>query len=161
MIREVSIKDADQICKIYNHYIENTIVSFEEQPVSTLDMEERIAKVISSNLPWLIMEDKNSVVGYAYSSPWSERGAYRHSVGVTIYLLHDHTGRGLGFELYSALFDKLRSLNVHSLIGGIALPNPGSVALHEKMGMIKVAHYKEIGFKFGDWVDVAFWQLII
>ncbi len=161
MIREVNTKDSEIIGKIYNHYIENTIVSFEEQLISTDEMQNRIKSVIATKLPWLVIEDNGSIVGFAYSSPWSDRSAYRFSVGVTIYLLHTHTGRGLGYKLYSTLFDKLKALDVHAIMGGIALPNPGSVALHEKCGMRKVAHFKDVGYKFGNWVDVAFWQLVI
>ena len=68
------------------------------------------------------------------------------------------TGRGLGFQLYEALFAVLRDRNIHVAIGGISLPNPASVALHQKLGMEKVAHFKDIGFKFGQWIDVGYWQ---
>ncbi len=161
MIREINENDAEQICSIYNHYIENTIVSFEECPVSIAEMQKRIRAVSAANLPWLVIEDTDAIIGYAYSSPWKDRDAYRFSVRVTIYLSPTHTGRSLGFKLYRSLFDRLKSLNIRSITGGIALPNPRSVALHEKCGMKKVAHYKDIGFKFGKWIDVAHWQLII
>lgn len=160
MIRKVALKDSIELAEIYNYYVENTIVSFEETPIPATEMSSRIESVLNANLPWLVLEQDKLIIGYAYASPWSQRSAYRFSVGVSIYLRQGSTGRGLGYELYNELFQKLRDLKIHSIMGGIALPNVGSVALHEKLGMQKVAHYKEIGFKFGKWVDVAFWQLL-
>ena len=75
-----------------------------------------------------------------------------------MYLDPDHIGRGLGTALYQRLFEELRKAGIHTAIGGIALPNPGSIALHEKMGLKKVAHFAEVGQKFGRWVDVGYWQ---
>jgi len=77
----------------------------------------------------------------------------------SIYLASDHLGKGLGTSLYQSLIDELRRLALHTAIGGIALPNAGSVALHEKLGFRKVAHFAEVGFRFGKWIDVAYWQL--
>ncbi len=161
MIRDVAPNDAAMICEIYNHYIKNSIVTFEEDPVSPEEVQRRIEEVMATHLPWLVLEEEGSVVGYAYASPWSDRSAYRFAAGVTVYLLPSHIGKGLGYKLYLSLFDRLKKQNVHSILGGIALPNPGSIALHEKLGMKKVAHYKEIGFKFGKWIDVAHWQVVI
>jgi phosphinothricin acetyltransferase len=68
-------------------------------------------------------------------------------------------GKGFGTKLYDELFSRLRKKKLHVAIGGIALPNPSSIKLHEKFGMEKVAHYKEVGYKFGEWVDVGYWQV--
>lgn len=96
------------------------------------------------------------MIGYAYASKWKGRCAYRYSVEVSVYLHAEQSGQGMGTALYSALFKQLSELGYHVAIGGIALPNAASVALHEKFGMKKVAHFKEIGFKFGQWVDVGY-----
>jgi phosphinothricin acetyltransferase len=95
-------------------------------------------------------------VGYAYASPWAGRCSYRFSVETTIYLNVKAKGRGIGSELYSELIKKLKALNYHVIIGSITLPNEASVALHEKFGFEKVAHYKEIGFKYNRWLDVGY-----
>lgn len=78
-----------------------------------------------------------------------------------MYLSKESVGQGIGTRLYAALLDRLRSLSFHSVIGGIALPNPASVALHEKMGFAKVAHFKEVGWKMNRWIDVGYWELIL
>ena len=158
LIRPVTIDDAEAIGRIYNHYILNTIVTFEEQAVSANDMAKRINEYAAVALPWLVTEQDGKVVGYAYASKWAGRCGYRFSVESTVYLDPTATGQGHGTKLYEALFAILRSHSMHVVIGGIALPNPASVALHEKVGFQKVAHFKEVGFKFNQWVDVGYWQ---
>ena len=79
----------------------------------------------------------------------------------TIYLEHGHEGRGIGTTLYSALLPLLRERGIHVVIGGVALPNEASVALHEKLGFEKVATFRQVGFKHDKWVDVAYWQLVL
>ena len=100
-----------------------------------------------------------AVAGYAYAGRWRTREGYRHSVETSIYLSPDATGRGLGATLYARLLERLRALDVHAVIGGIALPNPASEALHERLGFEQVARFREVGRKFGEWIDVAYWQL--
>ncbi len=157
-IRPATLQDAADIATIYNHYITGTTVSFEEAPVSTTEMENRLKSVSEASLPWLVFEEDGQVKGYAYASKWKPRSAYRFSVESSVYLRHDCTGRGLGRLLYEALFAELARRGIHSVIGGVALPNEASVALHEKLGMKKIAHFEEVGFKFGKWLDVAYWQ---
>jgi L-amino acid N-acyltransferase YncA len=89
------------------------------------------------------------------------RTAYRFSVETTVYLAENSIGRGTGTRLYEALIESLHNLHVHVVIGGIALPNPASVALHEKLGFVKAAQFSEVGFKFDHWVDVGYWQKLI
>ena len=101
------------------------------------------------------------VVGYVSAAKWKGRSAYRFSVESTIYLDHRSTGQGIGTKLYGQLFSILRSRSIHVVIGGIALPNAASVALHERLGFTKVAHFAEVGFKFGRWVDVGYWQVTL
>ena len=160
MIRKVEADDVKVTCDIYNHYAENTIITFEEQTVSVQEMQNRIREVTTS-LPWLVFENNGDVVGYAYASRWKGRCAYRYSVESAVYLSPDVTRRGIGSQLYGKLISILRGRAIHSVIGGIALPNPASVALHEKMGFEKVAHFKEVGWKFNQWIDVGYWELII
>ena len=158
MIRVATASDASAIANIYNHYILNTVVSLEEKQIDALNIEGRMAEIEAIDLPYLIAETENGIVGYAYASKWNGRCAYKHTSEITIYLAHEAIGQGLGTALYKQLFDELRQRNYHAVIAGISLPNAGSVSLHEKFGMEKVAHFKEVGFKFGEWVDVGYWQ---
>lgn len=123
-------------------------------------MAQRITNV-TSRLPWFVCESDGAIVGYAYATPWKVRAAYRHSVESSIYLAPQATGRGLGSQLYTALIADLRQRGLHCVIGGAALPNPASVSLHEKLGFSKVAEFREVGFKFGRWIDVAYWELML
>lgn len=157
-VRSAQQADAVSIASIYNHYVANTAATFEEEIVSTPEMGQRIEDVWSSSLPWLVAEETGRIIGYAYATKWRTRSAYRFSVEVTAYLTSDYGGRGIGTLLYNELFPLLQTKGIHSIVGGIALPNDASVALHEKFGMCKVAHFQEVGFKFGRWIDVGYWQ---
>ena len=159
MIRQVLAADAGAIAAIYNHYIQETAVTFEETPVTANDILKRIAKIQHAQLPWLVAEQNGTLMGYAYATPWSERSAYRYSVETTVYVSRTAVANGWGTSLYNALFTELRNNSIHVAIGGITLPNPASIALHEKLGMTKVAHFKEVGYKFGKWLDVGYWQV--
>lgn len=158
MIRSATRADAESIARIYNHYVLNTTITFEEEAVSSEEMAGRITEVASSSLPWVVLEQDGQLAGYAYATKWKGRCAYRSSVESTVYLAPDLGGRGLGTKLYEVLLAQLKEKGFHAVIGGIALPNPSSIALHEKFGMTKVAHFKEVGFKFGQWIDVGYWE---
>jgi phosphinothricin acetyltransferase len=159
MIRTATVADAEQICDIYNNYIENTIISFEQEPVSVSQMQTRITE--GASFPWLVFEEDQTILGYAYASIWKTRSAYRHSVESTIYISNQATGKGIGSKLYSTLITELRTTDAHCLIACIALPNAASIGLHEKVGFEKNAHFKEVGKKFGQWIDVGFWELML
>jgi phosphinothricin acetyltransferase len=158
-IRDATADDAKPIASIYNHFVLNTSISFEEEAVSDRDMAQRIADVRAAGLPWLVVEDSQAVIGYAYATKWRVRHAYRYSVESSVYLSPEKAGQGIGTSIYTELLDRLRDGGYRLAIGGIALPNVGSVALHEKLGFEKVAQFKEVGFKFDRWVDVGYWQL--
>ena len=161
LIRSVNTIDAGSITGIYNHYVRNSIITFVEDPIPVDDIIADIKSANSNQLPYLIAEEDNQVLGYAYASKWKGRCAYRHSVEVTVYLDQRAMGQGVGSKLYKVLFSKLREKSIHVALAGIALPNLESIALHEKFGMQKVAHFKEVGNKFDKWVDVAYWQVIL
>ncbi len=152
--------DAARICDIYNHYVRETVVTFEESPVLEADMAQRIAEV-TSRLPWLVWETDAGIVGYAYATPWKARAAYRYAAESSVYLAPQVIGRGIGTLLYQELIAALRHRGVHCVIGGAALPNPASVSLHEKLGFSKVAEFRQVGFKFGRWIDVGYWELML
>lgn len=161
VIREVAATDADEISRIYNRYVLETTVSFEERAVTASEMTARIAETRGAKLPWFIAEENGVVAGYAYATNWRVRSAYRFSAETSVYLAPDYHGRGLGRQLYQHVLIQLKELGFHLAIGGIALPNPASIALHEKLGFRKVAHFSEVGFKFGKWVDLGYWQLTL
>jgi len=130
-IRDVLPADAEAICAIYNHHVRETIVTFEEVDISAEEMRGRIAS-ITANLPWLIAEEAGEVAGYAYAGRFFDRTGYRYCALSTIYL-HDHVQRrGIGYSLYAELLRRLREKSMHSAVGIIALPNPASIAVHEK-----------------------------
>jgi L-amino acid N-acyltransferase YncA len=160
MIRACTTADATAICSIYNHYVRETVITFEEAPVAVPEMAQRVVDV-ATRFPWLVAEEGNEIVGYAYATPWKTRSAYRFSVESTVYVAPGQTGRGLGTALYRELLDELRKQGVHSVVGGIALPNAASITLHEKLGFKKIGEFVEIGRKFDRWVDVGYWELIL
>jgi phosphinothricin acetyltransferase len=160
MIRNADVRDAAQICEIYNHYIKNTCITFEEEAVSLPEMAGRIAETMK-NFPWLVWEEDSRVLGYAYAHQWRTRRSYRFTAESSIYLAETATGRGIGSVLYGALLDILfGQKSMHSVVAGIALPNQSSVALHEKFGFRQAASFREVGFKFGKWIDVGYWELL-
>jgi phosphinothricin acetyltransferase len=156
MIRKATLKDTKAITKIYNYYIKNDIATFAEKPIPIKETKKNIKNAIL----WLVFVEKNVVVGYAYASKWKERTAYRFSAETSVYLSAKYQGKGIGSKLYAHLLSEIKKLNIHSVIGGISLPNKASERLHEKFGYKKVAHFKEIGFKFNKWIDVGYWELI-
>ena len=158
MIRDATTADAEAIAAIYNHYVTETIVTFEETPVSAGEIARRIDNVAAARLPWLVAENDGQIIGYAYSTPWRSRHGYRFAVEVTVYVADGKGGQGIGTRLYEQLFARLEAQKMKTAIGGIALPNDASVALHEKLGMQKVAHFEQVGIKFGRWIDVGYWQ---
>ncbi len=159
--RAATTRDSEPVARIYNHYIRETVITFEETEITHSEMADRIAKIGDLSLPWLVAESEGAIVGYAYAGKWRERSAYRYSVESTVYLDASATGRGIGTRLYRDLLTSLRATPVRTVLGVIALPNTASVALHERLGFTKVAELKEVGFKFGRWIDVAYWQLAL
>lgn len=160
-IRAATASDGDALARIYNPYILDTVVTFEEEPVTGAAMGARVTEVATMSLPWLVGEADGRIIGYAYATRWRTRASYRYSTETTVYLEPGQSGRGYGFRLYAALVDALRNGGIHAAIGGIALPNDASVALHEKLGFSKVADFPEVGFKLGRWVDVGYWQKLL
>jgi phosphinothricin acetyltransferase len=158
MIRPATTDDAAAIVGIYNHYIATTVISFEERAVTPDEMAQRIRDV-TAGLPWLVHEDEGRVTGYAYATKWRVRSAYRFAAETSVYLEFGQGGKGIGKALYTALLGELRKREIHMVIGGIAQPNPASVALHESLGFEKVAHFKEVGRKFDRWIDMGYWEL--
>ena len=158
-IRNVNLTDAAQIAEIYNYYIKNTHQTFETEPLSAEEMRERISD-ISENYPYLVAEEDGEIYGYAYATQFKLRQAYEFSAEVSIYVKNEAKQKGIGTRLYDRLFEELKETDIHAIIAGISLPNDGSVRFHEKLGFNKVAHFREVGYKLGRWVDVGYWEMI-
>lgn len=160
-VRNADEADAEDLARIYNHYITHTVVTFETEPVTAASMADRVIETQEAGYPWLVAEAAGVIVGYACASRWKRRHAYRFSVESTIYLDPKHMNQGVGTQLYSELIDAIRDAGMHVVIGGISLPNDASVRLHEKLGFRKVGQLHEVGFKQDRWVDVGYWELIL
>lgn len=161
MIRDASPQDGPAIAAIYNPYITETDISFEQEPLSDAAMGQRMEKVLAT-YPWLVSETADGdIVGYAYATRWKERHAYRYCAETCIYLRQGLAGQGIGTALYTELLRRLAAMEIRHAIGCIALPNVASVALHEKLGFYKVAHFHGVGFKFNRWIDVGYWQKVL
>ena len=157
MIRAASLTDAAALAGIYNPYVRGTTITFEEVAVTPEEMASRI-ETVTQTLPWFVCEVQGAVVGYAYATPWKARSAYRRTVESAIYIDAAHAGRGIGRQLYEALLAELKARGIHAVLGGIALPNEASVALHERLGFEKVGQLREVGWKLDRWVDVGYWE---
>ncbi len=159
-IRPFAPGDEHAIAALYNHYILHTTVTFEEAPLSPEAMRERI-DAYRVHHPWLVAEDEGQIVGYAYGSRFHARAAFRHTAEVSVYVRHGHERRGIARALYAPLIEALRVQGVHAVLAVISLPHAASVGLHESLGFAKQGHLTEVGFKFGQWLDIGHWQLTL
>lgn len=150
-------RDAAACAVVYGPYVRDTVISFEDEAPSEAEMRRRI-EATCARYPWLVAEEEGRVVGYAYASQHRTRAAYRWAVDVAIYLDSGQHRRGIGRALYEALFERLTGQSFRMACAGITLPNPASVALHEKLGFQVVGTYRQIGWKAGHWHDVSWYQ---
>lgn len=157
-IRLATPEDAHQMLEIYRPYVLNTAISFETEPPSLQEFQERISENLE-RLPWLACEIAGQIVGYAYAGTYKSRCAYAWSVETTVYVHQDFHGQGIGKNLYRQILSLLKEQGVVNVIAGIALPNEASIGIHESLGFEKVAQFKDVGFKLGKWWDVGYWQL--
>jgi phosphinothricin acetyltransferase len=126
----------------------------------SVEETERRISVIIENYPFLVAEEDGEIYGYANATKFRLQFAYEHTAEVSIYVKNEAKQKGIGSALYNALFDEIAETNIHAMVAGIALPNEPSVKFHIKLGFSKVAHFREIGYKLGRWVDVSYWQLM-
>lgn len=157
VIRPVNISDAEAVLNIYKPYIENTSITFEMTVPGVEEFAARI-KTYTERYPWLVAEDGGRVIGYAYATKHREREAYQWCVESSVYVMNEYHHTGIAKELYSKLFDILKSYGHVNVYAGITLPNEKSVSFHTKMGFEPVGVYRNIGYKLGKWHDV-FWMV--
>lgn len=158
MIRQIKLSDVERILPIYNFHVENTIVTFDIVPLTTEQYSEKV-KRISGEYPFLVFEEDNELLGFAYASKWRPKPAYNQTVETTVYMHNNAQGKQVGTKLYTELLKQLKDQDYKVAIGGVSLPNEQSIRFHEKFGFEKVAHFSKVGKKFDKWIDVAFWQL--
>ena len=157
-IRTADPADAERISEIYRPHVEGGLASFEERAPTALEIAERMRSILAWT-PWLVAEDSGQVVGYAYAARHRERAGYRWSVDISVYIDPAWHRRGVGSQLYSELLSILRRQGFVNVYAGITLPNPGSVRLHESIGMSLIGVYDGVGYKSGEWLPVAWYGM--
>jgi len=158
-IRAASESDQQAIMEIYNDAVLNTTATFDTEPRSLQNQMEWFRKH-KKNHPVFVAEENNKVVGWASLSPWSDRCAYDTTVEVSVYIHKDFRGKGVGSQLLEKVTEEGRKVNNHTVISRITQGNEVSIHLHEKLGYRHIGVMKEVGFKFGKFLDVNLMQLI-
>jgi phosphinothricin acetyltransferase len=156
-IRIASKNDCPDIAEIYAPIVERTHISFELVPPTADDMARRMSAALESHV-WLVAEEAGRVDGYAYAGKYRDKPAYKWSTETTIYVRGGLHGKGIGRSLYAALLRILSAQNYRRAFAGIALPNQGSVGLHEAVGFRPIGTNPEAGFKFDRWHDLGWWS---
>lgn len=157
-LRPATLDDASEIAEIYAPIVRDTAISFDWEPPSAERFRTRIAQVRERH-PWLVaVDDRGAVAGFVYASAHRDAPSYQWSVNTSVFIRADARGQGLGKSLYTELFRQLVDLGYCRAFAGIALPNAGSVALHESLGYRLLGVYEQVGFKLGAWRDVGWWQ---
>lgn len=160
IIRPVDLSDSNAIAEIYNHYILNSVASFETEALSYEAMEKRIIEV-SSNFPYYVCEIDGNIAGYCYAHPWKERAAYKYTLETTVYINPLHLHKGIGYNLMTTLIESCTKNGFHALIACITGNNKASIALHKKLGFKKVSHFEQVGYKHNQILDVVDYQLLL
>ncbi|HEX2015828.1 MAG TPA: GNAT family N-acetyltransferase [Solirubrobacteraceae bacterium] len=157
-IRPAELADLGAVGEIYAHYVRHTFVTFDLEPPTPGDWRASWRAAQRDRHPWWVAEAGNEVLGFLSTSAFRPKAAYRPTVETTIYLAPEAAGQGLGTALYEVGLPRLTELGFHRATAGIALPNPASVALHERMGFTLVGVFDEVGHKLGGWRDVGWWR---
>ncbi|MEM8503758.1 MAG: N-acetyltransferase family protein [Cyanobacteria bacterium P01_D01_bin.1] len=162
-IRNFQVEDIEALVHLYNRYIEETTITFDIQPHTVDQRREHWLShyQLSGRHRLLVAECDKKVVGYASSSQFRTKAAYDTSVETSIYVDMSLQARGVGTQLYTALFDALSTEDVHRAYAGITMPNDISVAIHTKFGFKQVGLFKEVGRKFGKYWDVAWFEKVL
>ncbi len=159
-IRPAVEADLPHVREIYNHYVMNSTVTFDEKPMTLAESRRKLARSVKLGMPFLVAESPGGVIlGYAYVYPWREKAAYRFTVESTIYLGPASTGKGLGRALLQRLIDDCRTAGIKELIAVIADRGAdASIELHRRFGFTQIGHMGKVGFKFGRWLGTILMQ---
>ena len=154
LVRHATPADAAGCLQVYARFADETAISFEDRAPTLSEFQQRIER-ISRTHGFLVAEEEKRIAGFAYGGVHRERLSYRWASEVSVYLGEAHRGRGLGRALYEPLFALLQEQGYRTLLAGISLPNPASIALHRSLGFEEVGVYRRIGWKAGAWRDVV------
>ncbi|MBS9334680.1 N-acetyltransferase [Fructobacillus sp. M1-10] len=154
-IRTAQPSDGKQLLAIYQPYVEQTTVSFEYQTPTLAEFSSRIKQTLT-DFPYLVVLEDNQILGYAYAHAYGERSAYQWSAEISVYIAEKAHGKGIGRSLYAEIEQILAKQNIVNITACITGENEASLAFHQKLGYEKVAQFKKIGFKNGQWLD-TFW----
>ena|SRR5215471_2042050 len=160
-IRLATAADLPAICEIYNYYILRSTCTYQLQPETLADREAWFANHPPEKYPVTVAELDRQVAGWGSLSKFRDRAAYDPTVEASVYIRHDLHRRGLGKALLTDLIERARQIGFHSLIGGASADQTASVALQESLGFTRVALFKQVGYKFDQWLDVVFMQLML
>jgi phosphinothricin acetyltransferase len=160
LIRPATGRDLAAINDIYNHYVLNSTCTYQEEP-ETLAAREQWLRAHDSAHPIVVLECHGQVVGWGSLSPYHSRCAYRRTVENSVYVHHEFHRRGIGSAILADLIARAQASDHHAIIAAIDGEQTGSVALHERFGFREVGHFKEVGLKFGRWLDVIYMELIL
>ncbi|MFH8252666.1 GNAT family N-acetyltransferase [Microbacterium sp. B2969] len=161
-LRDARPEDAEGIALIYNDAVAHTTAIWNEQTVDAADRAAWIAARQASGYPVIVaVDDRDDVVGYASFGDWRAFDGYRHTVEHSVYVRGDQRGNGIGRHLMVAIIDRARGLGKHVMVAGIEASNAGSIRLHEKLGFENTGTLRQVGAKFGTWLDLTFMQLTL
>lgn len=159
-LRLATAADLPAINTIYNHYVLHSNCTYQEEP-ETLEDRHRWFTRRGPGHPVTVVQLNGHVVGWGALSSFHSRAAYQHTVENSVYVHHEHHRRGLGSILLEDLIQRAEGLGHHAIIAGIDAGQIASIALHEKYQFQHVGHFREVGFKFGHWLDVVYMQLTL
>jgi L-amino acid N-acyltransferase YncA len=159
-IRDAVARDIPHMLEIYNHYVMNSTVTFDEDALTLAEMRKKFATVAELRYPWIVaVSPRNVILGYAYVTPWKPKAAYRFTVENSIYLGPASTGKGLGTALMAELLPRAKAAGVKEIIAVIADKGAdGSLKLHERFGFEEIGHMGKVGFKFDRWLGTYLLQ---
>ena len=159
-LRAAEAKDCFAICEIYNFYIQNSVVTFDEQTMELTQWEEKLAYLDKQNLPFIVAEsDSGEILGFAYVAPWRQKSAYRTTVEDSIYLRAAAAGKRIGTKLLEELLDLSKKAGIKEVVAVISDSGAeSSVRLHEQFGFKKQGHLAKVGFKFDRWLGTILMQ---
>ena len=159
-LRIARLSDASALAEIYAPYVKDTTISFEWTAPSAEEFRERMRQILAE-YPYLVYEENGEVLGYAYAHRAFERYSYRFCAELSVYIRTDARQRGIGELLYRSLIELCRAMRVQTLYGVVTNPNEPSFRLHERLGFERVGHFPRAGQKFGRWIDVVWYGLVI
>jgi L-amino acid N-acyltransferase len=157
-IREGREDDLEALLEIYNDAVVSSPATFDLEP-KTLEQRRKWFEEHKREHPLIVVEAEGQVVGYATLSPFRDKPGYSRSVESSVYIHRDYRGRGVGTAAVRATIERAVELNYHTIIAGIVPPNEASFRLFRRLGFRHVGLFREVGFKFGRWQDVDFFQL--